>query len=372
LHWAAERCFTYKKIPNTRMTVIDLCKKLVSFPSLSTQERDLADWLEAYLSGTGYFKVERMGDNLLVHYGEGSPWLLLNSHSDVVPPSPNHEGEPFHPQIRDGKLYGRGTTDAKGSGSAMITAMIELARERFRPKGRVSMALTVCEEADGHNNGMAFLRKHIPKPDAAIIGEPTSLAPCLAQKGLLILEVNTYGLSGHAARVTGPNAILEMAEVLARIGHIRLTEVNEFVGGMKVTPTVITGGTAKNANPEKCSLILDIRTIPEITVAEIVERVKLALGAEVRVVSDRYVSTFTDKSEPVAQAALTASGKPFFGSPTSSDWVFLADVPAVKIGPGHSEVSHTRDEHIALEQLTMGVDVYKKLIRDYFHRMSSL
>jgi acetylornithine deacetylase len=348
------------------MTVVDLCKKLVSFPSLSTHERDLVDWLEAYLAGTGYFTIERMGDNLMVHYGEGQPWLLLNSHSDVVPASPNHEGEPFTPVIKEGRLYARGSTDAKGSGSAMLTAMIELARERFKPKGRVTMALTVCEEADGHNNGMAFLRKHIPKPDAAIIGEPTSLAPCLAQKGLLILEVVTYGLSGHAARVTGPNAILEMAEVLARMGHIQLREVNEFVGGMKVTPTVITGGTAKNANPEKCVLYLDVRTIPEVPVSEIVQRVKSALGAEVNVISDRYVSTFTDKSEAIAQAALKASGKPFFGSPTSSDWVFLADVPAVKIGPGHSEVSHTRDEHIALEQLNAGVDVYKNIIRNYF------
>lgn len=350
------------------LPVLELCKKLVSFPSLSTQERELVDWLEAYLAGTGFFEIERLGDNLIVHYGEGRPWLLMNSHSDVVPASPNHEGEPFDPVVIDGKLYARGATDAKGSGSAMLTAMIELARERFRPKGRVSMALTVCEEADGHNNGMAFLRKSIPVPDAAIIGEPTSLAPCLAQKGLLILEVVTYGLSGHAARISGHNAILEMAEVLGRLGLIELREVNEFVGGMKVTPTMIQGGTAKNANPERCSLFLDVRTIPEVPVPEVTDRIRLALGAEVNVISDRYVSTFTPKEEIIAQAALKATGKPFFGSPTSSDWVFLADVPSVKLGPGHSEVSHTRDEHIAIEQLTTGVEVYKQVIREYFRR----
>jgi acetylornithine deacetylase len=351
------------------MTVLDLCKKLVSFPSLSTQERELVDWLEAFLDGSGLFKLERIGDNLLIHYGNGTPWLLLNSHSDVVPPSPDHFGDPFLPVVKNGLLFARGSTDAKGCGSAMIMAMMELAKEGYKPNGRVSMALTVCEEADGHNNGMAFLRKHLPKPDAAIIGEPTSLAPCIAQKGLLILRVSTQGLSGHAARVTGQNAIVEMASVIQRIPEIPLPETNDYVGPMKVTATMIEGGTAKNAHPETCHLILDVRTIPEVSTPEIVNRIKNTLKADVSIVSDRYVSTFTEQNEAIAQAALLASNKPFFGSPTSSDWVFLADVPAIKIGPGHSQVSHTKNEHIEVQQLEEGVELYKNIIRNYFSKV---
>ncbi len=346
--------------------VEDLLKRLIRFPSLSGEEKSLVDWLENYLKETQLVELERIENNLLIHIGHGRPWLLLNSHSDVVPPSPDHLGEPFNPVVKDGKIYGRGSTDAKGCGSAMITSLLHLAKDGFRPDGRVSMALTVCEENAGINNGMAFLRDHIENPDAAIVGEPTSLEPCIAQKGMLILKVTTTGESGHAARMKGKNAIYEMAQALLDLKTCTFDKKNDFIGEVKITPTIIEGGTVKNMAPEKAELYLDIRTIPEVSNQEIIDQISQKLNADISVVSDRYVATSTDPNHKVVTSAVSASGKKGFGSPTSSDWVFLHDIPTVKIGPGHSQCSHTRDEHIEIEQLHKGVEIYQNLIKAYF------
>lgn len=349
------------------LNIESLLIKMVSFPSLSEQEKLLVDWIESYVSSTNLLNIERHKNNIIMHLGEDSrPWLLLNSHTDVVPPSPDHSGEPFEPYCENGKIYGRGTTDAKGCGSSMLMALLELAQEGYKPKGRVSLALTVCEEAAGFNNGMAYLRSQIEKPDAAIVGEPTSLAPCIAQKGLLILKLISHGQSGHAARIDGNNAIYNMADILNKLKNCRFEEENEFLGKVKITPTQITGGTANNMAPEKAEVTLDVRTIPEVPNEAIIELIKKETGAEVEIISDRYVATGTDPQEPIAKSALTATDKEFFGSPTSSDWVFLHDIPTIKMGPSDSELSHTRDEHIEIEQLYHGVKMYKKAIKKYF------
>ncbi|MEX0681032.1 MAG: M20/M25/M40 family metallo-hydrolase [Balneolales bacterium] len=356
----------------TEISVVELLKVLIRFPSVSTGEKELVDWLEAHVTATGLLEVERYEDNLIFHLGSGTPWLLLNSHSDVVPPSSRHVGDPFDPIEKNGRIYGRGSTDAKGSVSSMLTALLNLARSGYKPEGKVSLAITVCEESAGENNGMAYLRSVIPRPDAAIIGEPTKLHPCTAQKGLLIVRLETEGKSGHAARVNGDNAIYEMAARLEKLRTILFSEVNPFIGKTRITPTIIEGGTAKNAHPDFCSVYLDIRTIPEESNEYIVEQIRNELDINVTVYSDRFIPTSTDPDHPIAKAAEEVSGKPLFGSPTSSDWVFLADVPTIKIGPGDSEDSHTSNESIAINQLENAVAVYEQIIRQYFKKMRNL
>jgi acetylornithine deacetylase len=345
--------------------VIRLLESLVRFPSLSTEEKELVDWLEAEVRASGKLQVERYGDNLVFQLGQGSPRLLLNSHSDVVPPSSDHHGNPFEPYRDQERIYGRGTTDAKGCGSAMLTAMLEIAEEGGLKQGAVQFALTVCEEMAGYNNGMQFLRGILPKPDAAIVGEPTSLQPCVAQKGMIILKIIVHGTSGHAARVSENNAIYKMAEVIRKVETIRFEIENPFLGKVKITPTIVNGGIVKNMAPDRCELTIDIRTIPEVPNSIIINTFRDHLDAEVEVISERFVSTSTDPESAIAQAAIKAGQGPFFGSPTASDWVFLADVPTIKIGPGHSQQSHTCDESIEIDQLRKGVHLYKDIIRHY-------
>jgi len=350
--------------------VTELLRQMIRFPSVSTQEKDLVDWIEEQVSRTGLLEIERHEDNLIFHLGSGRPWLFLNSHSDVVPPSVRHVGDPFEPVEKGGRIYGRGSTDAKGPVSCMLMALLNLAKSGYEPPGRVSLAVTVCEESAGENNGMFRLRQKIERPDAALIGEPTLLHPCAAQKGLLILKLETEGEAGHAARVTGPNAIYEMAASLEKLRNISFPEENPFIGSTRITPTTIEGGTARNAHPDSCTAYVDIRTIPEVPNDTIIERFRQELGIAISVFSDRFVSVSTDPEHPISLAATEVTGNPLFGSPTTSDWVFLADVPTIKIGPGDSSDSHTANESIAVSQLEEGVPAYEKIIRRYFEKIT--
>ncbi|HAC16260.1 MAG TPA: peptidase M20 [Bacteroidetes bacterium] len=354
------------------MSTTDLLMKLIQFPSLSTQEKDLVDWLEAEVRTTGLLKVDRYENNLIFTLGSGQNWLFLNSHSDVVPLSESPDAVGFEPYIKDGAIWGRGSTDAKGSGVAMLQSILELATDGWIPNdGRVSFALTICEETSGEHNGMAFLREMMNRgeldlPSAAIIGEPTSLKPCIAQKGLLVLKLQIYGDSGHAARVYGTNAIYEMSRIMTKLESIKFDAVNPFIGSTKITPTRMTSGVANNVMPEIAEVTIDIRTIPEVSTQEIVTLLQDELQCKIIIHSKRFVSTSTDPAEKIVKVAQKVTGELPFGSPTASDWVFLNDIPAIKLGPGNSELSHKPNEHISIEQLIAGVRVYKEIIKSYF------
>jgi len=355
---------------------VEILMELVRFPSLSTREKELVDWLERKVDKLKLVHIRRIGDNLMFTLGRGAPLLFLNSHSDVVPPTEIDGAVGFEPYLMGGNIYGRGTTDAKGSGLAMLRAILELADEGWEPSGSVCFALTICEETSGEHNGMAELRRcmeagTLPLPNAAIIGEPTSLSPCIAQKGLLVLKIIAKGDTGHAARVFGKNAITELAIDLASIRQISFDEVNPFIGSVKITPTRLSAGSSNNAMPERAEAILDIRTIPEVPNSIIIETIRQQVNSDVIIHSDRFISTQTDPESLIAKITRKVTQKDYFGSPTASDWVFLSDIPVVKLGPGNSELSHKPDENISVDQLLNGIQIYKDIIRQYFREYIS-
>ncbi len=303
---------------------------------------------------------------------------MLASHLDVVPPSAEHPYPPFEPTTVDGRVYGRGAVDAKASGAAMLAALARLAAEGWRPQaGRLVVALTACEETGGGYNGMEALREHVfgaalPQVSAALVGEPTELRPCLAQKGLLILTATAHGRTAHAARAhLGTNALTVAARDLLQVDALTFDRADPLLGSPTANVTLIEGGTAKNVIPDRCRFTLDVRSTPAYTHAELAALVGQALESEVEVYSDRLVPCATPASAAVARATTAAlaglglDAQPF-GSPTASDWIFLADVPAVKIGPGRSELSHTADEHVEISQLTQAVEIYAEIARCYF------
>ena len=351
-----------------RHPAVTLLKDLVRFPSLSREEGPIADFVEDYVRRAG-LPVERFEDNVYFRLGDGPDRLLLNSHLDVVAPSKKHPYDPFDPVEIDGQLYGRGTVDAKASGAAMTTAVLDLAAEGWTPKnGQVLVALTACEELGGTYNGLQNLRPHLPGLSAALVGEPTQLQPCVAQKGLLILRIHAHGRTAHAARAhLGENAILKATRDIQRLAAYTFDREDPFLGKPTLTVTVIEGGKARNVVPNLCSFFVDIRTTPTYTHEEVIDLMADLLESEVKVHSKRIIPLATAPSERIVQACRTAlpDAAPF-GSPTASDWLFLYDVPTVKIGPGPSERSHTPDEHIEIAEVERAVEVYKEIIRAYF------
>ena len=361
------------------MTVHDLHADLVRFPSLSHQEAEIAAFVDTTMRGVDGLAVGRLENNVWASLGDGDDVLLFCSHLDVVPPSADHPHPPFEPTVVDGKVYGRGAVDAKASGAAMLCAVAELAASGWRPPagGRVVVALTACEETGRGYNGMEHCRDALfghalPDVSAALVGEPTELRPCLAQKGLLILTATAHGATAHAARAhLGDNALTRAARDLVALDAFTFPQLDPLLGRPTATATIIEGGTAKNVVPDRCTMTIDVRSTPAATHAELAATVADLLESEIEVYSDRLVPCSTPADARVARAAtdaLRGLGMPAdpFGSPTASDWVFLADVPAVKIGPGRSELSHTPDEHVESRQLDAAVRVYAGVARRYF------
>lgn len=346
------------------MNAVELLQDLVRIPSESGHEEAVVSRLDSALRELG-LKPEVLGRNITASWdgGEG-PLLLLNSHTDTVPVGEGWSRDPLGASIEDGKIYGRGANDAKGC----LTAMLLGAHRAFSsraPKGRVLLAATCEEEVLGQ--GLEKLLPELPRPDAAVVGEPTGLSPAVAQKGLLLLEITAAGRSAHAAWGGGENAVLSAARDALALSELSFEREHAVLGRTSLHVTQIAGGARHNVIPDRCKLVVDVRTTPAEAVEDILARVKGAVRGEVSVRSSRLSSVETDPSHPIVKAALCAnpSAKPY-GSPTLSDWVFLKGIPTVKAGPGDSRRSHAPDEYLEVRELEEGVLFYEKLIRSYF------
>lgn len=353
--------------------VTNLHRRLVSIPSLSREEGAIADFLEDWLRQEPELDVRRIGNNVLASLGHGPDTLMLNTHLDVVPPSDSHPHGAFDATVHEGAVWGRGSVDAKAPLAAMSCAVVEAARSGLEfPGGRLLAAFTVCEETGGSDNGLQEVLEQIDRPSAAVVGEPTMLQPCIAQKGLLILRLVAHGRSAHAGRPElADNAIVRAAADIGRIATMSFDRIHPQLGETKCSATVIRGGEASNVIPDTCTTTLDVRTTPVYTHDELIALIDEAVDADVVVHSKRLVPVGTAPDARIAGAARAAArsaGAPadFFGSPTLSDWVFLAGTPTVKLGPGDSRLSHTAEEHVPIDQLERGVQVYASIIRNYF------
>ncbi len=345
------------------MTGIALLEMLVQTPSVSGEEATLADRLETLLAQDG-FAVQRKGANLwfTLRGGDG-PHLLLVSHIDTVPPCAGWTGDPYQLRREEGKLIGLGANDAKGCVAAMILAA--RAQRDSAPEGAVTFAFVAEEEWGGA--GVRALLEGLPAIDAAIVGEPTGLEICIAQRGMLILRCMARGESAHVAHAElGENAIHKAARDIARLDAMTFPE-HDSLGAVRAQTTVIKGGLARNQVPDQCEFFVDLRTTPNLDHEAIAAGVDAALESDVVIHSGRYLPVATDASEPIVRAALQASGhERGVGSGTTSDWAFLKGIPTVKVGPGDTNRSHRPNEYLLPAELEAGAAFYGRVMHGYF------
>jgi len=351
---------------------VALLRKLVQIPSPSRSEGPVADALQAFLDENG-LEVHRIGDNVIASIGKGPHTLLLNSHLDTVPPAEDHPHGPFSATMQDGYIYGRGTVDAKASVAAMACALASLAGIGYAPEdGRILAAFTVCEETGGADNGLEEVLSQLGDVHSALVGEPTHMQPCIAQKGLLILKMKSVGKAAHAARPSGGlNAIAQAARDVITLQNLNFDRVHPGLGPVTLEATTIEGGIARNVIPDRCITYLDIRTTPAYTHGELAGIIQNAVDSAIEVHSERFVPVQTDPEHAIVQACLEANpGSATFGSPTMSDWIFLKKIPAVKIGPGESSLSHTAGERIAADELERACTIFRDIILSYFQKIN--
>lgn len=339
---------------------IDLLKRLISTPSVSRQEQDAADVLSDYIKQYEHFTIHREGNNLWImdpHYDEQRPTLLLNAHIDTVKPVDSWERNPFMPLVEDDCLYGLGSNDC-GGGLVSLLQVFRLLTEK--PQQYNLIYLASAEEEVSGINGIRRVLPLLPKVDVAIVGEPTGMQPAIAEKGLMVLDVTCKGVSGHAARQEGVNAIYEALDDLNWLRNYRFEKVSDLLGPTLMNVTVINAGTQHNVIPDKCTFTVDIRTNEYYHNEDVYDFIKTHLKGEVKARSFHLHSSCIDREHPIVKRCVAMGMQPF-GSPTLSDQA-LMPFPSLKLGPGESSRSHSADEYIRLSEIENGIYTYMKLL----------
>ncbi len=343
----------------------ELLAALVRVPSPSGEEREAAALLAGWARARGLpVATGPEGVRLEVAGPAPGPLVLFASHLDTVPPGEGWTVDPHAAVVREGRLLGRGAVDAKASVASMAVAAGRLAAGGGPARGTLVVLATRCEETRDTTMPAALAALGRP-PDHAIVGEPTGLEPAVAQRGLLVLEARWGGRQGHAARaLPGENAILAAARDLPRLVETEFPR-DPLLGETKVTPTRIDAGVARNVAPPDCRVLLDVRTTPAVPHAEVVRVLRRRTAGEIRVLSDRLHPASTPPGSRLLEAVSRARpGCRPFGSPTTSDWVFLRHVDAVKLGPGDSRLSHAPNEGIDLREVDAAAALYLAVARE--------
>ena len=343
-----------------------LLETLVNTPSVSGEEALLADVLSAVLKSEG-FEAQRTGNSVwFTLLRTDGPHLLFVSHIDTVAPCDGWETDPLQLQRSGQKMIGLGANDAKGCVAAMTAAACELQTEEF--DGSITFAFVEKEETGG--DGIRAVRDQLGPIDAAVVGEPTALEICTAQRGMLLLRCTARGVSAHVGHgQLGTNAIHQAARDIARLTAMEF-EAHHSLGCVRPQVTMINGGLARNQVPDACEFFVDLRTTPNLEHEALAREIASTLESEVAVHSKRYLPVATDENEPIVQAALSVAGKERgIGSVTTSDWAFLKGIPAVKVGPGETERSHRPNEFVLVSELEAGAAFYARLARTYFEMM---
>jgi acetylornithine deacetylase len=338
---------------------VQLLKKLIATPSVSRNEKDAADIMEQTIRSYG-FEPQREANNLWIidpHYDEIRPTLLLNAHIDTVKPVASWSREPFSPDVEDGVLYGLGSNDC-GGGLCSLLQIFRMLTEK--PQSYNLIYLASAEEEVSGKDGITRALPLLPHIDLAIVGEPTGMNPAVAEKGLMVLDVIAHGKSGHAARNEGVNAIYEALDDMRWIRDYKFEKVSEFLGPTKMTLTVVNAGTQHNVIPDKCTMLVDIRTNEFYDNEEVYELIRQHLKSEVKAHSFRLKSSRIDPEHPLIRKCVAMGMKPF-GSPTLSDQA-LMHFPSFKLGPGESSRSHSANEFIRISEIRDAIAKYETLL----------
>jgi acetylornithine deacetylase len=353
-------------------TEIALLADLVATPSVSGDEGAVARRVEAAARGWGLAVTrDERGVRVEVPGGRPGPTLALVSHLDVVPPGEGWTRDPFTPAFEDGKLYGRGSGDAKASVAAMLTAAHDVAAGGGPARGRLLVLLGYGEET--RHTSMPDLVAAAGSIDAAVVGEPTNLDIAVAQRGLMMIDLVAHGDQRHAGYADAGgnggdfvNATQRLARDLIALAGVARDRAHAVLGHPTITPTMLEAGIGRNVTPPVARAVLDVRTTPAWSHAELAAALRAALESEVVVTSDRLVPCETPQGSRLLAAAQRVRPEArCFGSPTCSDWVFLRDGDAIKCGPGTSRNSHAPDEWVTLSEVSLARSFYARLAQEY-------
>ena len=357
------------KNPHLTSEAVQLLKQLVSTPSVSRDETAAADTLQHHMTEKG-LTPQRHGNNVwsvCPDFDCNKPTILLNAHIDTVKPVAGWTHDPFTPELADDgdTLYGLGTNDD----GASLVSLLQTYTILTSPNSPISQQaynlifLASCEEEVSGKGGIESVLPLLPKIDLGIVGEPTGMQPAIAEKGLMVIDATAYGKAGHAARNEGENAILKAMDDIRWISTHQFPKQTDLLGPVKMSVTIVNAGTQHNVVPDRCRIVIDVRSTDAYSNVETLELIRNAVPFEWCTLtprSTRLNPSHIDKSHPIIER-LKSLGKEPFGSPTLSDQA-LMPFQSLKLGPGDSARSHTSNEYIEKEEIRAAIQTYITLL----------
>ena len=352
-----------KSIENITIEAIELLKKLIQTPSFSSEEDKTALLIEAWFT-ENEIPFERNNNNIWAYnlnFDKSKPTLLLNSHHDTVNPNQGYTIDPFAAIVEGDKLFGLGSNDAGGCLVSLIATFTHLYKAENLSHNIVMVAS--AEEESSGQNGLNSVLKFLPELDCAIVGEPTQMQLAIAEKGLVVIDVQVLGTASHAAHVNLDNPIMKTIGILEWFKNYQFDKISEVLGPVKATVTQINAGKQHNVVPSECNLVVDIRVNEKYTNQEIVDIINQNIDAVVQPRSLNLKSSSIPQNHGLVQAGI-ALGRTTYGSPTLSDQSVL-ECQSLKLGPGDSLRSHTSNEFIYISEIEEGIKIYIKILNAF-------
>jgi acetylornithine deacetylase/succinyl-diaminopimelate desuccinylase-like protein len=367
--------------------VLDLLGRLVAEESVegSAAIATCLDIVAGRLDGLAA-TVERLDFDgvpaLVARIGRGDPSrrLTFSGHVDVVPASAGWRSPPFRLTERDGRLYGRGTSDMKAGVAATVEAARVVAELGLLADVSVELALTGDEEVGSEHGTRALLAGGSITGRSAICCEPTGLGVVLGNRGLVWADIVVAGRGGHAGMAHAlANPIDTAAALIDALNAAPLTARDERFDPPQPTLTltrVRADGGGRNVIPDSVSLGVDRRLLPGEDPDAVVAELERVVAATVRppftaqiAVARRWPPYAIDAARPVVQAAaaaVRASGRePGFAMDSAandSSWLDAAGIDTVLLGPGEPTAAHATDESVAPREVAAAVAVYARLM----------
>lgn len=394
---------------------IQLLADIVELQTENNNEIDVCNYLtdlfDKYDIKSEILKVNEHRANIVAEIGNGSPILALSGHMDVVDAGnqDNWSYPPFQLTEKDGKLYGRGTTDMKGGLMALVVSLIELKEQNELPHGTIRLLATAGEEKEQEGAKLLADKGYLDDVDGLIIAEPTGSGIYYAHKGSMSCKVTATGKAVHSSvPFIGDNAIdtllefynlfkekyselkqqdtkheLDVAPMFkSLIGKEISEEDANYASGLTAVCSIINGGKQFNSVPDEASLEFNVRPVPEYdndfiesffqNIINDVDSNKLSLDIPSNhrpVTSDKnskLITTIKDvASSYVEQDGIFVSA--LVGATDASS--FLGDnkdnVDLAIFGPGNPLMAHQIDEYIEKDMYLKYIDIFKEASIQY-------
>ena len=373
--------------------LIEFTRQLVRLQSYSDHEGAVAEAVVARMRELGYDEafIDSTG-NAVGFIGGGDKIVHFDSHMDTVEAGDAGDWTlpPFAAEIRDGRLYGRGSVDMK-SGLAASIYGAALARERgYANDKKICVSGSVCEEyCDGENLKMMY-RELTLRPDFVVICEPSDNVITLGHKGKAQMRIKTHGLSAHgSAPEKGINAVYEMAEIICRVEALnkKLTAGGDPHGTI-VLSDISCVSASLNAVPSEAEIYLDRRLVLGETEQKVrAEMEELIAGKRATwetgtlrrtswrgaalVYEPLHMAWKLDERSPLFSAANAAYEEAFGRAPERYDfWDFGTNavtpvsmwIDTIGFGPGEYKLAHMLDENCEIEKIKDAARFYAELI----------